>query len=142
MSDFARVLDAFSEAYGVGAVLWVQPEPGAPLEVVATSGGDVTPPDQGALSKGTAPTSRETALGRQLVARVPGRTRAWLGVGPVADDDGDAAKWMRVLVPMLSQMLQSRWETSRATDELAERYEEINLLYSISEILGRTVTLE
>jgi phosphoserine phosphatase RsbU/P len=142
MSDFARVLDAFSEAYGVGAVLWVRSEPGAPLEVVATSGGEVTPPDEASLSTGTAATSRETALGRQLVARVPGRTRAWLGVGPVADDDGDATKWMRVLVPMLSQMLQSRWEASRAADELAERYEEINLLYSISEILGRTVTLE
>ena len=43
---------------------------------------------------------------------------------------------------MLSQVLQSQWEASRAADELAERYEEINLLYSISEILGRTVTLE
>ena len=137
-----RVLDAFSEAYGCGAVLWVQAAADAPLDVVATSGGDVTPPQGPALSETGGVRSRETAFGRQLVARVPGRTRAWLGLGPVADDDADARRWMRVLVPVLSQVLQSQWESSRATDELAERYEEINLLYSISEILGRTVTLE
>ena len=143
MSELARVLDAFSEAYGCGAVLWTQTDARAPLEVAATSGGDVTPPD-GAESIGaeSEARSRETALGPQLVARIPGRTRAWLGVGPVADDDADARRWMRVLVPVLAQMLQSQWEARRATDELAERYEEINLLYSISEILGRTVTLE
>jgi len=45
-------------------------------------------------------------------------------------------------VPVLAQMLQSQWEARHAADELMERYEEINLLYSISEILGRTVTLE
>ncbi len=147
MSELARVLDAFSEAYGCGAVLWTQAGADAPLEVAATSGGDVTPPARAELgATDGAPEDqvreRATALGRQLVARIPGRTRAWLGVGPVADDDGDAMRWMRVLVPVLAQMLQSQWEARRATDELAERYEEINLLYSISEILGRTVTLE
>ena len=35
-----------------------------------------------------------------------------------------------------------RREVEHAANELAERYEEINLLYSISEILGRTVSLE
>lgn len=140
MSDVARVLDAFSEAYGCGTVLWVR---GATsVEVAATSGGDVTPPPDEMLLDDDSVRSRETALGRQLVARIPGRTYAWLGIGPVADDDAEPRRWMRVLVPVLSQVLQSQWEASRATDELAERYEEINLLYSISEILGRTVTLE
>lgn len=141
MSELARVLDAFSEAYGCGAVLWTQADARAPLEVAATSGGDVTPPER-PETIGAEAQSRETALGHQLVTRVPGRTRAWLGVGPVADDGGDARRWISVLVPVLAQMLQSQWEARRATDELAERYEEINLLYSISEILGRTVTLE
>ena len=143
MSELARVLDAFSEAYGCGAVLWTQARKGAPVEVAATSGGDVTPPAGEDLTDDASEVrTRATALGRQLLSRIPGRTRAWLGVGPVADDDADARRWMRVLVPALSQMLQSQWEAHRATDELAERYEEINLLYSISEILGRTVTLE
>lgn len=140
MSDLARVLEAFSEAYGCGAVIWVR---GATaLEVAATSGGDVTPPAGDTLSEDEGVHSRQTAIGRQLVARIPGRTRAWLGIGPVADDDAEPRRWMRVLVPVLSQVIQSQWEATRAADELAERYEEINLLYSISEILGRTVTLE
>jgi len=142
VSEVARVLEAFSEAYGCGAVLWTQSHPDEPLDVLATSGGEVTPPAIATLRDEHGPASRDTALGRQLVARVPGRTRAWLGVGPVADDDADARRWIAVLVPVLSQMLQSQWEARRAADELAERYEEINLLYSISEILGRTVTLE
>jgi len=33
-------------------------------------------------------------------------------------------------------------EVEHAANELAERYEEINLLYTISEILGRTVSLD
>ncbi|MBX7119445.1 MAG: SpoIIE family protein phosphatase [Gemmatimonadaceae bacterium] len=142
MADLARVLAAFGEAYGCGATLWLQPALDAPLEVAATAGGDVTPPTGPHLADDDTIRSRETALGRQLVARVPGRTRAWLGLGPVADDDAEPRRWMRVLIPVLAQLLQGQWEASRATDELAERYEEINLLYSISEILGRTVTLE
>ena len=142
MSELVAVLDAFSEGYACGATLWTQRAPGAPLEVAASSGGDVTPPEPHVLGEGMEPRWRETALGRQMVVRIPGRTKAWLGLGPVADDDNDMPRWMRVLVPVLSQMLQSQWEASRAADELAERYEEINLLYSISEILGRTVTLE
>ncbi len=142
MSDVAQVLQAFSAAYGTGAVLWTQSSAGAPLDVAATSGGDVTPPEGFARIEGAEPTARETALGRQLVVRVPGRSRAWLGIGPIADDDAAPLKWVAVLTPVLSQMLQSQWEARHAADELMERYEEINLLYSISEILGRTVTLE
>ncbi len=140
MSDVARILHAFTEAYGCGAVLWVR---GATaVEVAATSGGDVTRPDGEIYRDDEAVRSRETALGRQLIARIPGRTPAWVGLGPVADDDAEPRRWLRVLVPVLSQVIQSQWEATRAADELAERYEEINLLYSLSEILGRTVTLE
>jgi sigma-B regulation protein RsbU (phosphoserine phosphatase) len=142
MSDIAEVLHAFSAAYGTGAVLWTQSSTGAPLEVAATSGGDVTPPEGFARIEGPEAITRETALGRQLVVRIPGRSRAWLGIGPIADDDEAPAKWIAVLTPVLAQMLQSQWESRHAADELMERYEEINLLYSISEILGRTVTLE
>jgi len=142
VSDLATALNAFSAAYGCGAVLWTQATAGAPLEVAATSGGDVTPPEGFARMEGGEPITRETALGPQLVIRIPGRTRAWLGLGPVADDDAEPRRWLAVLVPVFSQMLQSMWESSHAADELMERYEEINLLYSISEILGRTVTLE
>jgi phosphoserine phosphatase RsbU/P len=46
------------------------------------------------------------------------------------------------LAPVVSQILQTALEVEHAASELAERYEEINLLYTISEILGRTVRLD
>ena len=49
---------------------------------------------------------------------------------------------MEFLLPVVTQYLQSALEVEHAANELAERYEEINLLYTISEILGRTVSLE
>lgn len=142
MSDLGAALNAFSAAYGCGAVVWTQAATGAPLDVAATSGGDVTPPEGFARLEVGEVITRETALGPQLVARIPGRSRAWLGLGPVHDDNAEPRRWLGVLVPVIGQVLQSQWEASHAADELMERYEEINLLYSISEILGRTVTLE
>ena len=49
---------------------------------------------------------------------------------------------MDFLLPVVTQYLQSALEVEHAANELAERYEEINLLYTISEILGRTVSLD
>ena len=49
---------------------------------------------------------------------------------------------MRFLLPVVTQYMQSALEVEHAANELAERYEEINLLYTISEILGRTVALD
>jgi sigma-B regulation protein RsbU (phosphoserine phosphatase) len=49
---------------------------------------------------------------------------------------------MSFLLPVVAQYLQSALEVEHAANELAERYEEINLLYTISEILGRTVALD
>ena len=49
---------------------------------------------------------------------------------------------MSFLLPVVTQYLQSALEVEHAANELAERYEEINLLYTISEILGRTVALD
>jgi sigma-B regulation protein RsbU (phosphoserine phosphatase) len=46
------------------------------------------------------------------------------------------------LLPVVTLILQSALEVEHAANELAERYEEINLLYTISEILGRTVALD
>ena len=40
-----------------------------------------------------------------------------------------------------TEFTQAALEVEHAATELAERYEEINLLYTIGEILGRTVTL-
>jgi sigma-B regulation protein RsbU (phosphoserine phosphatase) len=44
--------------------------------------------------------------------------------------------------PIVSALLESEWHRSRVTEELTSRYEEIDLLYTITDILGSTVGLE
>src|SRR5207248_1986628 len=83
-----------------------------------------------------------TAGGDVLVAAVVGPRRAWLALGPCHAPGIDLAGYMSFLLPVVAQYLQSALEVEHAANELAERYEEINLLYTISEILGRTVALD
>ncbi|MEY4608065.1 MAG: hypothetical protein RL625_282 [Gemmatimonadota bacterium] len=142
MSQLGRVLEAFAVAQGGSAVIWMASPRTGQLDVVAAAGGEVTPPEPTLLAADATITERSTALGPQWIMRVPGRTAAWLGVGAVPGSAVEVVRWVPMLAEMLSPILQSQWEAQRATDELAERYEEINLLYSISDILGRTVTLE
>ena len=46
------------------------------------------------------------------------------------------------LLPALSALLESDWHRTQIGEELASRYEEIDLLYTITEILGSTVRLD
>jgi sigma-B regulation protein RsbU (phosphoserine phosphatase) len=61
------------------------------------------------------------------------------------DPEADAARLdaqLGLLLPLVAGRVRAATEVEQAAQELTERYEEINLLYTISEILGRTVTLE
>ena len=74
---------------------------------------------------------------------VPGPRRAWLVARSVPHGvERSAEALTKFLLPVVTQYLQSALEVEHAANELAERYEEINLLYTISEILGRTVSLD
>ena len=46
------------------------------------------------------------------------------------------------LAPILGQLLSAEVDTLRLAEDLADRLEEIELLYSISEVLGHTIRLE
>ncbi|HWO87844.1 MAG TPA: ATP-binding protein, partial [Gemmatimonadales bacterium] len=85
-------------------------------------------------------------------APVPGGT-AWfeplgdeegtvLQVGPGRSAPGQRGTLARSLAGVVTEAVQGEREASVATQELASRYEEIELLYTISETLGRTVRLE
>jgi sigma-B regulation protein RsbU (phosphoserine phosphatase) len=65
-----------------------------------------------------------------------------LVVGPCPEGAASLESYLRFLLPITALYLQTALEVEHAANELAERYEEINLLYTITEILGRTVTLE
>ncbi len=54
----------------------------------------------------------------------------------------DAEQRARDAVPVVAVLFERERQTIHLAEELASRYEEIDLLYAISEILGRTVRLE
>jgi phosphoserine phosphatase RsbU/P len=64
----------------------------------------------------------------------------WLEVGGVTESalEGAAARVM----PLVSALLDAERQRAFLAEELTSRYEEIDLLYAISEILGQTVQLE
>lgn len=73
---------------------------------------------------------------------VPGVQGTWLQLGPGPLEEPARARRARAAATVLGRALAGERDTAQVTGELMERYEEINLLYGISEILGRTVRLE
>lgn len=81
-----------------------------------------------------------TPTGSVWLAPVPDIHGFWLEVD--AANDSDASRLSAQLLPLISIVLDAARERALLSEELASRYEEIDLLYAISEILGRTVSLE
>jgi phosphoserine phosphatase RsbU/P len=140
MSDLARVLEAFRDATKCEAGVWTEAARDAPLHAEAATDHAPTISEFPPIADG--PKAIATPKGDMLVAAVPGPRRAWLALGPCQTPGVDLRGYMNFLLPVVTQYLQSALEVEHAATELAERYEEINLLYTISEILGRTVALD
>jgi sigma-B regulation protein RsbU (phosphoserine phosphatase) len=145
MKELSVVLQGFLAATQCEAAVWLQARPGDALVPEAWSSPSLRPPPTDELPP--ASSAVRELIGengeRFLVAPVPGPRRAWLTVGPCRDGPRhDLDAYATFLLPVVAQYTQSSLEVEHAASELAERYEEINLLYTISEILGRTVTLE
>jgi sigma-B regulation protein RsbU (phosphoserine phosphatase) len=138
------VLAAFYDATRCPAAVWVQRDVTQPPTLLGCAPAEPPPavPDADTLPLGPEPHTTTGPAGRQMIARVPPAKRAWVIIGPEPSDGLPLANLFRFLAPVISQMLQNALEVEHAATELAERYEEINLLYTISEILGRTVRLE
>lgn len=136
MTDLASLLAAFKTASGCEATVWGQSE-GKPVRIAAT--GRARMPKRFPAERDGA-IAVSTRGGPALLAAVPGPRPAWLQVGPSRGPVALDAQ-LRFLLPVVSQVTQAALEVEHAAGELAERYEEINLLYTISEILGRTVDL-
>lgn len=168
--DLSVVLDAFADATQCAAAVWVQPDPTRPLTLLSAAPPPArqppSPPPVAELPVGPGPVRLATAAGDVLATRLPPAKRAWLVVGPYLTAAGTPAiprpgiasrktptsvttgpvlsleRLAAFLAPAVSHILQTALEVEHAASELAERYEEINLLYTISEILGRTVRLD
>ena len=148
--ELSAMLRAFHASTGCHATLWSWPADGA---AASTGGGSqpvptALPPGaiDGAGGDGAAAGGRRelaTADGPVLLAALPGVSRTWLAVGPGDGSGGrPLATHADFLVPAVARYLQATAEVDQAAHELSERYEEINLLYTISESVGRAVSLE
>jgi sigma-B regulation protein RsbU (phosphoserine phosphatase) len=140
MTDLSAVMSAFRAATQCEATVWTQAAPDGKIVVEASTLSSPSSVEFPTVADGIRPVDSEA--GRLLASAVPGPRRAWLALGPCSTSHGDLESYMRFMLPVVSQYLQSALEVEHAANELAERYEEINLLYTISEILGRTVSLE
>jgi len=141
MSELGEVLAAFHEATGCDASVWRR-DGGVkgPLRFIAgTRRADPPPPEL--LPPLGVVRDEATERGRLVVVPIAGPRPAWLVLGPCPIERREIDSYLKFLRPVVAQYLQNTLEVEHAANELAERYEEINLLYSISEILGRTVSL-
>ena len=132
-SELGVVLRAFRAATGSRAALWAAGAADRHARSLLAHDGDPA----GLVWPGPGDSVHSVR-----VAVVPGREATWLAVGPAADGNAPADAHFDLLLPLVTGQLQSIAEVEQAAVELTERYEEINLLYTISEILGRAVTLE
>ncbi|AHG90990.1 protein phosphatase 2C domain protein [Gemmatirosa kalamazoonensis] len=135
------LLRAFHAATGCHVSVWRTPAgPADPPELRAASFAGPAPP--AAFPTTTEPLATESADGPLIVAPIAGIARTYVVAGPCADDRTPLEVHADLLTHVVGRHLASSTEVEQAAIELAERYEEINLLYTISEILGRAVTLE
>lgn len=136
MTEVAALLAAFLEATGREAAIWERREG----SVVPTLLGASTPAfaertEAGAMAWDVATWARGQALHAQLVTT--GDSVGWLFVE--AGHAPDADRLLGRLLPVVRRLTRER---DGATRELVERYEEINLLYAIGELLGGTTSVE
>jgi sigma-B regulation protein RsbU (phosphoserine phosphatase) len=144
MKELQPVLNGFHEATGCDVAVWVQH--GTVLRVACAAPREVRPPDDLSILPGPGARAlvRFSHGGSDvpiLVAGIVAAKPSWVAIGPCPEDPGEHARWLGVIVPVVAQYLQGTTEAEHAATELAERYEEINLLYGTSEILGRTVSM-
>lgn len=84
----------------------------------------------------------KTPKGAAWLEPVPGAAGTWLQLGPDATPEEARPAHAKPAAALLSGILANDRENGLVAAELATRYEEIDLLYTISDILGRTVKLD
>ncbi len=151
MSSLGAVLVAYREASGRDAALWEWRAADQPPRLVASSGpsvvSDVSPPGAGSEEVARWASARDwraLAVGTNLLPAwvivapafdaLPGQTTATTGTSHSGVD--------LLLASTLQQLRRLVRERDGATHELAERYEEISLLYAIGELLGSGASVE
>jgi sigma-B regulation protein RsbU (phosphoserine phosphatase) len=136
MNEFGAVLAAFREATGREVALWERGEGTAsPLLIASTSASFTERTRHGPVAWDVASWAISCGFIAHLVAT--GDTTGWL----FSESGGshDAERFLGRLVSLVRRIVRER---DGATRELAERYEEISLLYTISELLGSSASVD
>jgi len=117
-----------------GGPLRVWRQAGGRVEMLAGPPATWTPALRGGAGRGLA-----TPDGDAWFEPVPAAAGLWLETPPAAG--GDGSRDPAALAEIVGSVLDSEREIAQVAAELSGRYEEIDLLYTISEILGRTIRL-
>lgn len=136
MNEVAALLAAFLEATGREAAIWERREGSVTSTLLgASSPAFVARTEPGAQAWDVATWARTQALQAQLVTT--GDSVGWLFVESGHAPDAD--RLLGRLLPVIRRLTRER---DGATRELVERYEEINLLYAIGELLGSSTSVD
>jgi len=141
MTELTTVLAAFHDATQCEAGVWMQLGDNSVAPTLEAGTANAPTPER-FPSAADGQQTIASSSGDVVIEAIPGPRRAWVALGPCPRPEVDLRDFTRFLLPVVTQYLQSALEVEHAANELAERYEEINLLYTISEILGRTVALD
>ena len=84
----------------------------------------------------------QTPEGEAWLEPLPALADHWMQLGPDASDAATRPVRAKAAATVMAELLRADQEAGQVAAELATRYEEIDLLYTIAEVLGHTVRLE
>lgn len=119
LPSLGRLADATLRVWRLDGADW--------LVVAGTQAGAASPHDN-------------AGQGRTALIALPDAAGLWLGVTP--DAGRDPERTLDRVMPVVQQVMHLEGQLTRLTGELAARYEEIDLIYTIGELLGRSHDVE
>ena len=141
MTEVGALLAAFHEATGREAAFWARRDGSdAPTLLGASSEAFAARTEAGARSSDSESWCRDNVLAVQLVS--VGDTTDCLFTEPPRKGASGGDPAYRLVGSTVALVRRLTRERDGATNELADRYEEINLLYAIGELLGGTASVE
>jgi sigma-B regulation protein RsbU (phosphoserine phosphatase) len=135
MTRLESMLENLARVVGSKLRVWRIPADGGAATALAGRSSGWTPPANG---QGQGARRIDTPDGAAWLEPILGADGVWLEVG----DGGRSGEERAALARVVSDWLAAESETARVAAELSERYEEIDLIYTISEILGHTIRLD
>ncbi len=139
MTRLERLLPVLAALSGTTLRLWRARTPGGRLLPVGFGLGEGREePHWTPAPNGDGPGRLETPDGPAWFQPIPSIDGAWLEIRGGGNGERDAAE----LAEVIGAVLGAEQETGQVAAELSGRYEEIDLIYTISEILGHTIRLD